>query len=179
MMGGGGAPEAPAGPKPDVKEILCLDPLVDQEKSECLNEDTTSNFQNVFTCDTGTVLRSDCDEQLLMNIYFRELVKVHHLVINTVDSDKAPKALCIYINRAPLDFDDTETVEADQGLELTDSELQGEETILDYVKYQAVNSLTIFVPENRGGGEVSEIASLQIYGTPLNTANMKDLKKVG
>jgi hypothetical protein len=50
----------------------------------------------------------------------------------------------VYINRAPLDFDDTENLEADQGLELTDSEISGGETILDYVKYQALTSLTIF-----------------------------------
>ncbi len=178
-MMGGGAPPAPPAPAPETKEIMCINALIAKDKSECLNEDPSHNLTNLLNASDAMILRSDCDEQLILNIYFVEQVKVHHLLLKQANPETAPKAICLYINRAPLDFDDTENVEADQGLELTDEELNGGETILDFVKYQSVSSLTIFIPENRSGGEVTELAQLEIYGTPINTANMKELKKVG
>ena len=65
------------------------------------------------------------------------------MIIKSTDSDQAPKGLKIFKNRSPLDFDDIDQIPADQELELTEQELAGEEIILEYVKFQAINNLTV------------------------------------
>jgi len=125
MMGGGGA-EAPPAPAPEqTSTIMCINALLDKGKTECLNEDSSYPLQNAFNASDALILRSDCDEQLMINLYFTETVKIHHLIIKQQSDETAPKALCLYINRAPMDFDDPSNVEADQGLELTKEELSG------------------------------------------------------
>ena len=85
----------------------------------------------------------------------------------------------VYQNRAPMDFDDVEDTEPDQVLTLTASELDGGEIILEYVKFQNVSNLVIFVPENVEKGEVTEMSSLSFFGCPYHKTDMAALKKVG
>ena len=47
---------------------------------------------------------------------------------------------------------------------------------LKYVKFQSVNSLTIFVNENLGGEEVTEIKYLEVHGAKGEAANIADWK---
>jgi len=49
---------------------------------------------------------------------------------------------------------------------------------LRYVKFQSVNNLQVFVFDNQGGGDVTEIDSLTFYGIPVSTTNMQDFKRV-
>ena len=50
---------------------------------------------------------------------------------------------------------------------------------LQYVKFQNVSSLTVFLEDNQGDEEVTQISQLQLIGMPLATTNMNDLKKGG
>ena len=115
MGGGGGGPAAPPAPGPgsEAGTVMCINALIDKGKTECLNEDSSYPLQNAFNSSDAMVLRSDCDEQLMINIYFTENVKIHHLIVKQNSDDTAPKAVCLYINRAPMDFDDPSNIEAD------------------------------------------------------------------
>ena len=79
-----GAEEA-KGPPKDSSEIVCINAIVDTAQSSCLNEDSAHPMIHLYTDSDTQVLRSDCDEQLLMNIYFSQPVKIHHLVIQPGD----------------------------------------------------------------------------------------------
>jgi hypothetical protein len=50
---------------------------------------------------------------------------------------------------------------------------------LKYVKFQDVQNIQFFVKDNQTGDEVTQIDHLEIFGTPKQTTNMKDLKKAG
>jgi hypothetical protein len=78
-----------------------------------------------------------------------------------------------------MDFDDVESVQEDQELVLSSDELAGAEIILDFVKYQNVTNLTIFVDENLEGSDFTEILSLDLHGCPVMKTDMSAFKKVG
>ena len=64
-------------------------------------------------------------------------------------------------------------------MELSGSQLDGKEILLKYVKFQDVQNIQFFVKDNQTGDEVTRIDNLEIFGTPKQTTNMKDLKKAG
>jgi hypothetical protein len=57
----------------DLKDLI-------SHQMECLNQDTKFPVQNIFKRDSS-VLKSDVDEQLLINIQFNQPVKVHSIKI--------------------------------------------------------------------------------------------------
>ncbi len=175
---GGGMPQAPPAPAEESKDIVNINDLIDTTKSECQNLDSDTPLVNVFQDSDSFVLKSDCDEQLLFNLYFQSGVKIHHLVMRAPDMDSAPLNIKTYINKAPMSFDDVDAIDPMEELELQEGELEGD-IILNFVKYQNVSNLTIFVENNREGGDVTQMSKLEIHGAPLLQSDMKNLKKVG
>lgn len=92
--------------------------------------------------------------------------------------ETSPLNMKLFINKAPMSFDDVDSFIATEEIEIQEGELEGD-IILNYVKYQNVSNLSIFIQDNRGGEDVTEMAKLEIHGAPLLETNMKDLKKVG
>ncbi|CAH8659756.1 unnamed protein product [Dicrocoelium dendriticum] len=62
-------------------------------------------------------------------------------------------------------------------LETKDLE-DGAITPLNYVKFQKVTTLTIFIADNQQGTDVTRIDKLLFYGSPVNTTNMQNFKRV-
>lgn len=86
----------------------------------------------------------------------------------------------LFINQpASLDFDKAEGMEAIQQLQLKPDDLQEGTLIpLKYVKFQNVANLTIFIKDNQGDEETTQLDYLCIIGSPVNTTNMSDFKRV-
>lgn len=55
---------------------------------------------------------------------------------------------------------------------------EGNPVQLRYVKFQNVQNLQIFVKDNQSGSETTQIDHLAIIGTPINTTNMGEFKRV-
>ena len=49
---------------------------------------------------------------------------------------------------------------------------------LRYVKFQNVQNLTLFVKDNQSGDDVTQVDYLGIIGSPVQTTNMQDFKRV-
>ena len=83
----------------------------------------------------------------------------------------------IFVNRVNLGFEDIEDVDPTSTLELTDEDLKenADKLQLQYVKYQRVKSITLFVEDNNGG-EVTALGGLQFFGKPVAGTNMNDFK---
>ncbi|CAI2379758.1 unnamed protein product [Moneuplotes crassus] len=175
---GGGMPQMPAPPAEESKDIVNINDLIDTSKSECQNLDSGTPLVNVFMDSDSFVLKSDCDEQLLFNLYFQSTVKIHHLVLRAPDLETAPLNIKIFINKCPMSFDDMDAVDPVEELEIQEGELEGD-IILNFVKYQSVSNLTLFIENNRDGGDVTQVSKLEIHGASLLESDMKNLKKVG
>uniref|UniRef100_A0A8C6USY3 Thioredoxin-like 1 n=1 Tax=Neogobius melanostomus TaxID=47308 RepID=A0A8C6USY3_9GOBI len=161
------------------KGYMDLMPFVSKAGCECLNESDDCGFDNCLSKDPS-FLESDCDEQLLITIAFSQPVKLFSMKLQSSDLTRAPKAVKLFINLPrSMDFDDAEHSEATQSLELSEDDLKDEGIIpLRYVKFQNVQSVTMFVKSNQGDEETTKINYLTFIGTPVQATNMNDFKRV-
>jgi len=149
--------------------------------SSCLNQDGSHVVSNILK-KNDMILKSDTDHQLIIVLEFQQPVKLSALKFFGVSEGTAPSEIRLFINKPDLGFSDAEDAMSTQDLLLTaaDNNLtsgSGERCVnLKYVKFQSVNSLTIFVNENLGGEEVTEIKYLEVHGAKGESANIADWK---
>ena len=171
-----GAPAAPStgsATKPDVLAV---------QESGCgvLNASNKAKdfLKAVLTVPEGEVeaVRSDCDAQLLLNITLAQPSKISSIRVAAPEAASAPSTIKLYVNKLGLSFDDVEDLAPTQ--ELT---LQGAagELKLNFVKFQNVSSLTVFIEGNQGDEEATMLSRFHLVGVPIHTTNMNDLKKGG
>lgn len=161
-----------------VQGMVELNTFVREEGTECLNQDDDHPYTNCLM-KGPECLKSDCDEQLILNLAFNQVVKVHSLRFKA-PKDQGPKNVRIFMNlpNSP-DFDAANGMSSTQDVELTPSQLESGALVpLKFVKFQNVRSLQLFVRDNQSGAEVTVLESLGIVGSPLQSTNMKDFKRV-
>jgi len=160
-----------------VKGMMDLTSFLDKRQSECLNQSDDHPYAHCLT-PGGDYLESDCDEQLILALTFNQAMKIHSLKIKA-PSDKGPKTVRIFQNQPnTLDFDKADSMTSVQDLELTEEQLEGQIIPLKFVKFQHVQNLMFFFKDNQGGDEVTQIDHLSIIGTPIQSTNMDDFKRV-
>ncbi|KAE8636665.1 hypothetical protein XENTR_v10003075 [Xenopus tropicalis] len=154
-------------------------PFVHKAGCECLNESDDHGFENCLRKDP-TYLESDCDEQLLMTVAFSQPVKLYSMKLQGPDNGQGPKYVKIFINLPrSMDFDEAMRSEPTQAVELSADDIKEDSIVpLRYVKFQNVNSVTLFVQSNQGDEEATRITYLTFIGTPVQATNMNDFKRV-
>ena len=63
-------------------------------------------------------------------------------------------------------------------IRLTPAQLDGSPIGLRFVKFQNVKNLQIFFKDNQEGGEVTQVDYFSVIGTPIDTTNMGEFKRV-
>ncbi|CAE6426631.1 unnamed protein product [Rhizoctonia solani] len=166
------------------KDVSLLEYL-DSTQLNCLNESDTHNIKSILgnkTLNTGqSYLESDSDEQLLINIYFNQAVRIRSILIHTADAPHAPKAIKLAINRPALGFEDVESAtEPDMAQvieELSPDDIANSRRIpLRYVRFQSVRSLHIFVASNQGNEDETRINAIDVFGQPVETTKMANFR---
>jgi len=164
------------------KDEISLLPFLDLSQLTCLNESFNHPFKSIVSTkernSTKSYLLSDADEQLLLNLPFNQTVRVRSIVIQSQSSLQAPKIIKLLVNRQSIGFEDvedaTEPNTCAQVLDLSkDDVITGKHVALRYVRFQAVNSLHVFIASNQGDADESRIDILDVYGVPVETT--KDL----
>ncbi|CAE6336344.1 unnamed protein product [Rhizoctonia solani] len=184
------APPAPAatslgeGSSTASQDVSLLEYL-DSSQLNCLGESDTHNIKSIVgnkTLNTGkSYLESDSDEQLLINLYFNQAVRIRSILIHTTDAPHAPKAIKLAINRPALGFEDVESAtEPDMAQvigELSPDDIANSRRIpLRYVRFQSVGSLHIFVASNQGNEETTRINAIDVFGQPVETTKMSNFR---
>lgn len=176
-----GAPEKAAV---DTTTVHCLTPdMLEKPACYCLNESKHHPHTNLFIGDDTLPLRSDADEQLLIHLQFQEFCKIKALKFlphrNAEEEETAPTIIKIFVNRVNIGFSDAADVIPTEEIDLSSAPLDPEGKILvNFVKYQRVSSLTIFVEENMGA-DVTVIGGLKVFGMSVQGTNVNDIKKAG
>ncbi|KAL7989124.1 hypothetical protein Chor_008043 [Crotalus horridus] len=117
---------------------------------------------------------------LLITVAFNQPVKLYSMKCQGPDNGQGPKYIKIFINLPrSMDFEEAERSEPTQALELTPDDIKEDSIIqLRYVKFQNVNSVTLFVQSNQGDEETTRIAYFTFIGTPVQATNMNDFKRI-
>ena len=159
-----------------------LSSLISRAGCECLNESDDHPLRNcIDAAKVDDFLESDCDEQLIITLAFNQPIKLHSLKIQA-DASHGPKTLKVFKNQPnSLDFDRADKCEPVQCLDLKPGDLteNAAPILLKYVKFQNVNSLTIFVKDNQTGSDTTRIHKIIPIGSPAAATNMNDFKRIG
>lgn len=167
-----------------VKGMMSLNSKIDVKQLEILNLDSSSVVRDLIDTTSDSLISSDSDQQLMIFLPFQESIKIHSIVVRVDPAalDTAPSELQLFANRPNiLTFDDVESIPATQKIasnEIVYDE-SGEALIgLRYVKFQKVNSLVIFVEQNKEDEEVTIIRSIEILGSVEATNSSGVVKKL-
>lgn len=163
-----------------VSELANLNGYISLDNMACLNADNDTSMKSIFESDHG-LLRSDADEQLLMLIPFTEKVKIKSLAFRSHprDGESSPAIVKLFVNQPNLDFSDCEDATPSQVLKLGEEDTKGTPIPLKFVKFQKVQTLTVFIESNQDDEDVTSLSNLTIIGCPIAGTNMKELKKMG
>lgn len=158
-----------------------LSSFITKSGCECLNESDDHPLAHCMDNNKHTYLESDCDEQLMITLSFSQPIKLHSIKFQA-PKEYGPKTLKLFLNQpSSLDFDKAESSEPIQQLELTPEDLveDAKPVQVKYVKFQNVNSLTIFVKDNQTGKETTRITQILLIGSPVAATNMNEFKRLG
>jgi hypothetical protein len=173
---GGSAESAPSAFPPghdDLTEYVAANQL------DALNQKGGHDVRNILNKD-ASYLESDVDEQLIISVPFNQTVKLHSLKLVAASKAHAPKSIKLYVNRPILGFDEVDSVEPTQTLDLTEEDYADDKLIpLRFVKWQSVSSVVIFIGSNLGEEETTQLQQLIFVGQTVETTKMDDLKKIG
>jgi len=146
---------------------------------DALNQKGGHDVKNILSKD-ASYLESDVDEQLIISVPFNQTVKLHSLKLVAESKDHAPKTIRLYVNRSTLGFDEADSVEPTQVLELTVEDYADDKLIpLRFVKWQSVSSVVIFIESNIGEKDTTQLKQLIFVGQTVETTKMDELKKIG
>lgn len=155
---------------------------IDWSCVECLNQQPSHAAANAlkqgYRDDDGVYLESDADEQLLIHIPFNQAVKLQGLVVKSSATEgRAPKHIKLFTNRASLGFSEAADFPAIQEFDLSEQDAkEGKLLTLKFVKFQAVNILTLFIEDNQGA-ETTLIHKIAVFGSSGEKMNVNEIKK--
>ncbi|XP_031128421.1 PITH domain-containing protein At3g04780 [Ipomoea triloba] len=155
--------------------------FIDWSGVECLNQNSSHSLSNAlkqgYREDEGLNLESDADEQLLIYIPFNQVIKLHSIVVKGPE-EEGPKTVKLFANREHMGFSNVNDFPPSDMAELSVDNLKGKPVTLKYVKFQNVRSVTIFIEDNQSGTDITKVQKILLYGTTVETTDMKGLKKI-
>jgi len=157
----------------DIQQVNCLNEAPDHTLQSILASKAPNNISTIS-------LLSNADEQLLLNIAFNQTVSVRSIVIKSSVAAQAPQSVKLFINKPSIGFEDVDSdgAPAIQLLELSEAQVtKGELIPLNYVRFQAVNSLHIFVSSNHGNDDQTRIDAIDVLG--FLASGPRDLSGLG
>jgi len=164
-----------------INKAIDLVNQIDKTKCECLNEDDQHPWANAIFEDNNSCLQSDCDEQLLIRIAFRQHVKLYGIKFCGVNA-KQPNHIKIFTNQINgLDFEKAENGKA--LLEITpkpeDFAADSDAIILPKLKFGHVDDITLFISGNFDNDDVTVVRRIIFLGQPSgDKTDMTDFKRV-
>jgi len=106
---------------------------------------------------------SDADEQMIIRIPFTGNVKLRSIFVKGGRGDVCPMQVKVYSNIPGLDFDSAEAEKPTQVLELIDSR-DAVEYPVPAARYPAVSHLTLYITQNGGASDGTQIFYLGFKG---------------
>ncbi|KAH7721513.1 Thioredoxin family protein [Aphelenchoides avenae] len=166
------ANNAPTQAETVVPGQIDLTSFIAENGLECLNEDDHHPLRHLLA-GQGPLI-SDVDEQLIIALPFSQPVKIHSIAVKG-RGENAPKTVKVFINTPnTIDFDKAQSALPVQQLDFSEGDLQQ----LQFVKFQKVHKVELFIENNVGGSEKTIVEDLKLYGSPLQATDMKEFKRV-
>ena len=147
--------------------------LIDPASTYCLNQVPNKPWQNLTMGDESLALESDADEQLLLHIGFRQTLKLSKLTLGLPLDDACPAQISLFVNKNSPGFDDVE----DEKVAFSGAIDRDAGTVtfsLPAVKFNRVDSVSIFVSENHGA-DTSSMHKIKFEGSSVMNTDVSKI----
>jgi hypothetical protein len=154
-------------PKSDNIDLISC---IDLDGVECFNDCPDHNISQILKSKPkkNEYLLSDTDATLLINIRFKQHVKLHSIAVAAPDDGSGPKHVDLIVNKYNVTFGDVENMKPTQTIEFTSEDLVNfTPVILKTTLFQNVIHLTLFVKDNQREQPRTRINRLGLFGQPL------------
>jgi len=134
--------------------------------AECLNYDPKhSNIYTLLAAKSNetVIIKSDCDEQLLMNITFTQNVTLMSITIQGENDGTGPKEIELFVNKLNMGFNNINHIKPTFTTINSDGPVK-----LPRIHFSNVSSLVIFIRNNHSGGSMTTVTQLQLNGVQKN-----------
>eukprot|EP01126_Amoeba_proteus_P044016 TRINITY_DN486_c0_g1_i5.p1 TRINITY_DN486_c0_g1~~TRINITY_DN486_c0_g1_i5.p1 ORF type:complete len:173 (-),score=36.99 TRINITY_DN486_c0_g1_i5:130-648(-) len=140
--------------------------LHDDKRCECLNDRPDQPFSNIFK-DDDSLCTSDVDEQLLITLAYKDPTSVKSIKFVAPNDGSGPKKVKLFVNLPNMDFSVAEDYRATQEISLKPGQLDldAKPIVLEAVKFQKTDTLTIFIVSNQGDLEQTSLTRLIVHGS--------------
>jgi hypothetical protein len=136
--------------------------------SYCLNAASDAPFTNLLTFEESKVLRSDADEQLILQLELQGNFSLSQLWLRIPSDDSCPRTICAYINRPNIGFGDVEDIApTEEFVVRPNSSNNTVKLTLNQFKWRNTFSITLFVKDNHGA-EQTVLQGLNLFGKPVD-----------
>lgn len=162
------------------KKTSNLSGLINLSQSSVLNAEGRPSLSSLFSSSCSSAFLSDADEQLIVNVTFKTPVKIKACTVTSASTgEERPTKVRLFINQRRMDFDDVDGAKTTQTLDLSAPKSTREGTLLplNYVKFQHVSSICVFVEDN-AGAEQTNLAGVGFYGEPVSAMDMSEWKPI-
>lgn len=92
--------------KERLKKMEDLNQYLTKSACYCLNEDSRHPHSNLFMGDHTLMLKSDADEQLLIQLSFQQTVFLRKIQFGLLPDSSCPNKIKLYANKLNLGFSD-------------------------------------------------------------------------
>merc|ERR1712048_824978 len=106
---------------------------------------------------------------------FSQQVRLKQIIVGG-PIENGPRTVKLFCNKGSFGFDDAESTKASQTFTLQPSSSPPRLT-LDQSTFRVVTSLSVFIEDNHEDGDVTRLTQVKLFGIPIDTTNMNDLKK--
>ncbi|KAJ3429486.1 thioredoxin like 1 [Anaeramoeba flamelloides] len=161
-------------------EFIDLITIIDLKNSECLNSEPSQEITNILKEEEDTnFITSDTDEQLLVNIQFKQKVKVHSIIVRAEGDGTGPQLMKVFQNQFSFGFEEAQSLKPTHKFKLIKRAItEGKLIRFKMVRFSNVGSLHLFFENNLGGGKVTKIKQITVVGVPLETTNISKIQSV-
>jgi len=142
-----------------------------------LNVDSRYPRENLEKPDERFQIRSEADDQLIVHFTFNTKVRLSGIAIDGPKDEMRPTHIKLFNNKSSFGFEDVDSTPASFEADLEESDM-GKMLALRKAKFNAIDSVTLFV-ESSEGGELVALSSVKFFGETVEGTNVSEIKKVG
>lgn len=153
----------------ETKSFVSVNNSIEFGKCEALNAQGNFGVKETFGFG-GTTKSNEGDPELIFLVIFKEKISLTGILIESPDSDSAPKELKLYSGKATIDFSDIDNSAPTESLTVKPGKILN----LKLAKYRNIDCLSIFLRNE--DAKLIKVNNIQLYGANCENIDMSQIK---
>lgn len=151
--------------------FVSLNSMIEFGKCQALNTEGNFSVKETFGCG-GALKSNEGDPEMMFLITFKEKLSMTGVMVEALDSDKAPKTLKLYAGKNNIDFSDLDNLKPTEEIKLESGKVHS----LKLAKYRNIDSVALFMTNEEA--QSIKVNNIQLFGTGGENVDFSQVKNV-